>query len=505
MRNSGSASIRFLFLLACISSAVLLLFLWYGCRIEVASGELVILIQKTGKNLPKGAILAPDDSYKGIQKDVLSEGRYFKNPFFWDWKFAKITTIPSGQVGVQTRLYGKGMSAEELSSGGLFAGAGEKGLLRKPLTPGNYRINPYAYRIEKFPAVEVPAGFVGIVTELAGKDPDDARVFVVKKNERGVQPEVLQPGTYYVNPYAQRIDLMDIRSQRHEMYGKNALQFPSSDGFQMRVLLVVEWAVQAERAPEALVRIGEMGATEDSNELLQKVVVPVLRGYGRIIGSQYSSIDYISGTSRITFQSNLYERVRAACHTKGIDVKSVLIADIEPPEQIAQPLREREIAKEELSRNHAQIKQARADQDLAETEALIDQKRRKVEAETEKLQALIAATNSQVVAIVKQEQKLAVAHTDLAAAEREAEAIRSRGKAFADVVVLNHTADAAGLEKSAKAFGTGDKLARYELVHALGKRIKTVFTGDDSDLGRVLSPSSGGTAGRTTNPGNATP
>lgn len=492
MRYSGSAAVRFLFILAIISFVIMLLFVWYGCRIEVESGEIVVLIKKTGKNLPQGVIIAPDDSYKGIQKDVLAEGRYFRNPLFWDWKYGKITTIPSGQVGVQTRLYGKSMSAEDLSQGRLFADPGEKGLLKKPLTPGNYRINPFAYRIEKFPAVEVPAGFIGIVTELAGKDPEDPGVFVVKENERGVQPEVIQPGTYYWNPYARRIDLMDIRSQRHEMYGNNALQFPSSDGFQMRVLLVVEWAVQPQRAPEVLVRVGEMGATEASNEILQKVVVPVLRGYGRIIGSQYSSIDYISGTSRITFQSNLYERVRAACLTKGIDVKSVLIADIEPPEEIAQPLREREIAKEELTRNQAQIKQARADQDLAETEALIEQKRRKVEAETEKLQALIAATNSQVVAIVEQEQKLAVAQTDLAAAQREAEAIRARGKAMADVIVLGHKAEAAGLEKSAKAFGSGDKLARNELVHALGKRIKTVFTGDDSDVGSVLNPNTTG-------------
>lgn len=421
----------------------------------------------------------------------MAEGRYFRNPLFWDWKFTKITTIPSGQVGVRTRLFGKDLSAEDLAAGRLFAEEGEKGLLREPLTPGNYRINPYAYRVEVFPAVEVPAGFVGIVTELAGKEPANPGVFVVKRGERGVQPEVLQPGTYYVNPYAQRIDLMDVRSQRHEMYGENALRFPTSDGFDMRVLLVVEWAVQAGRAPEVLVRVGEMGATEESNEILQKVVVPVIRGFGRIIGSQYSSIDYISGTSRITFQSNLFERVRAACLTKGIEVKSVLIADIDPPEEIAQPLREREIAKEELARNEAQIAQARADQALAETEAMIQQQRRRVEVETEKLRALIAATNNQVVALVNQEQKLAVAKTDLEAAKREAEAVRARGKAQAEVIVLGHKAEAAGLERAAQAFGSGEKLARYELVRALAQRIKTVFTGDDSDVGNVLSPHGG--------------
>lgn len=486
MRPRGSVFAWLIFLVAILVSAGL--FLWYGCRIEVASGEIVILIKKTGKNLPPGAIIAPDSSFKGIQLEPLPEGRYFRNPLLWNWEYAKIITIPAGHVGVVTRLYGRDLSAEDLAAGRLFAEEGEKGLLREPLTPGNYRLNPYAYRVELFPAVEVPAGFVGIVTELAGRQPTNAAVFVVQPGERGVQPHVLQPGTYYVNPYAQRIDLMDVRSQRHEMYGDNALRFPTSDGFDMRVLLVVEWAVDAQRAPEVLVRVGEMGATEESNEILQKIVVPVIRGYGRIIGSQYSSIDYISGVSRIVFQSNLFERVRATCATKGIDIKSVLIADIDPPEEIARALREREIAKEELARNEAQIAQARADQALAETEALIHQQRRKVEAETEKLQAVIAATNEQMVALVQQEQRLVVARTDLEAAQREAQAIRERGKADADVLLLNHQATAAALEQAAAAFGSGAKFAEYELTRAVAQRVKTVFTSDESEVGKLLAP-----------------
>ncbi|MCX7846454.1 MAG: SPFH domain-containing protein [bacterium] len=486
MKAPGAVSAFVLILI--LLFLALVLFIWYGCRIEVPSGEMVVLIKKTGKNLPPGAIIAPDPSYKGIQLEPLPEGRYFRNPLFWDWKFVKITTVPAGHVGVVTRLYGRDLTADDLAAGRLFAHNGEKGLLREPLTPGNYRINPYAYRVELFPAVEVPAGFVGIVTELAGKTPQNPNVFVVKPGERGVQPDVLQPGTYYVNPYAQRIDLMDVRSQRHEMYGENALRFPTSDGFDMRVLLVVEWAVDPKRAPEVLVRIGEMGATEESNEILQKIVVPAIRGFGRIIGSQYSSIDYISGMSRIVFQSNLFERVRTTCASKGIEIKSVLIADIDPPEEIAQALREREIAKEELARNEAQIAQARADQSLAETEALIQQQRRKVEAETEKLQAVIAATNDQLVALVNQEQKLVVARTDLEAAQREAEAVRARGKAQADVILLGHKADAAALSRAAQAFGSGDKLASYELIRALAQRLKTFFTSDDTELGKIITP-----------------
>ena len=37
---------------------------------------------------------------------VLPEGRYFKNPYSWDWEIRKITDIPAGKLGVLTRLYG---------------------------------------------------------------------------------------------------------------------------------------------------------------------------------------------------------------------------------------------------------------------------------------------------------------------------------------------------------------------------------------------------------------
>jgi regulator of protease activity HflC (stomatin/prohibitin superfamily) len=353
---------------------------------------------------------------------------------------------------------------------------------------GNHRINPYAFAVEEFPAIEIPIGFVGIVTELAGREPRNRDVFVVQPGEKGVQPDVLQPGVYYLNPYAQRVDLMDVRSQRHEMFGDNALRFPTSDGFDMRVLLIVEWAVDAARAPEVLVRIGEQGANEDSNEILQKIVVPALRGFGRIIGSQYSAPEYIAGASRIIFQSNLFERVRATCKSKGVDIKSVLIADIDPPEEIAEPIREREVAKEEFARNMTQIEQSRADQDLAAREAQIGLQKRTVEAETEKLQTIIGVTNRQVVALVEQEQKLFVAATDLEAAKLDAEALRKRGRATADVILLGHKAEADAQTQAVKAFGSGDKLANYEMQRALGKRIDTVFSSDDSAVGKVLQP-----------------
>ncbi|MFA5206511.1 MAG: hypothetical protein WC708_19100, partial [Lentisphaeria bacterium] len=80
---------------------------WYGWRIEPENGEFAVLIRKTGDNLPPEEILATRPGQKGIQLEVLPEGRYFRNPYTWTWQIHKITDIPAGKLAVQCRLFGK--------------------------------------------------------------------------------------------------------------------------------------------------------------------------------------------------------------------------------------------------------------------------------------------------------------------------------------------------------------------------------------------------------------
>ena len=42
---------------------------WIIERVEVKPGETLIVINKWGRNLPEGEIIAPDDSYKGILEE----------------------------------------------------------------------------------------------------------------------------------------------------------------------------------------------------------------------------------------------------------------------------------------------------------------------------------------------------------------------------------------------------------------------------------------------------
>ena len=113
---------------------------------------------------------------KGIQLAVLAEGRYFRNPYTWGWKIERITDIPAGRLGVVTLLYGKDLPPDKI-----IAEEGTKGILADVLRPGKYRMNPYTHRVEELGAITIRPGHVGVVTTLIGQDvlssdiPDEKR------------------------------------------------------------------------------------------------------------------------------------------------------------------------------------------------------------------------------------------------------------------------------------------------------------------------------------------
>lgn len=138
----------------------LFIFIWFFCRIEPGPGEIAVLIRKTGENLPPGRVIAREKGQKGIQLEVLAEGRYFRNPYTWGWRIRQITDVPAGQLAVLTRLYG-----EELPPGRIIAESDDqRGIVKEILRPGKYRVNPYAYDIASFDAINIRPGHVGVVT-----------------------------------------------------------------------------------------------------------------------------------------------------------------------------------------------------------------------------------------------------------------------------------------------------------------------------------------------------
>ncbi len=204
--------------IGCVVVLVLIVFgmwfvwTWGFCRFYVDPGEMAVITAKAGDPLPPGEILA-ENGQKGIQKDVLGEGRHFLNPVMFEHNILPVTTIPPGKVGVVTSKVGK-----ELPEGEFLAAAGQKGIWRSVLGPGKYRLNPYGYTIDIIDAISVPIGYVGVLTSLSGEQAPEGRFATVK--QKGILADILQPGLYYVNPRQFKVDILEIGVNQVSLLGK---------------------------------------------------------------------------------------------------------------------------------------------------------------------------------------------------------------------------------------------------------------------------------------------
>jgi regulator of protease activity HflC (stomatin/prohibitin superfamily) len=495
---------------------------WEVERIEVPSGKFLIRIGRWGKDLGPDEIIAPDESYKGVMLQPWGEGRHFLNPFFWTYEVHDLVQVPVGQCLVLTRRFGKPLSAARMEQGDILGAEdpadpseGERGILRDVLTQGSYRLNNYAYSWESVPAIEVRVDQVGVRTRKVGKDPRTLKPdverghYVVPEGYRGIQQATVPAGTYYINPYVESITPVEVRSHRVKL---GDIEFPSRDGFILKPQVVVEYAARPEKAPELMVRLTDEGilhqndeTAEDQlqNEILQKVILPHIRGYARIEGSNFDARDFILAgavvapgagakvdktvNAREALQRALLDKVKPQCEALGVEVRAVTLADMLPPPELADQIAQRELARVEQAKNAVLLRQYRAEQELKSKESLKAQAKEKVEAETGLIQAKTKAGQLKEVASSRYKQDLENAQLALDAAEKQAEATLVNGKAEAAVIDLQNEAEVAGLRKAVQGFSSVQTFAQFHLMKKLGPALTEIFASDDSEFGRLFS------------------
>ena len=452
------------------------LWVWYGWRIEPSNGEIAILIKKTGRNLPPEAILAPGPEYKGIQEDVLPEGRYFRNPWTWEWRFAKAVDIPAGKFGVLVRKFGK-----DLPEGEILAREGTKGILPDVLGTGKHRINPFAYEVKLYDDITIKPGHVGVVTELTGDDilvpggAADAETgsgFLVKSGAKGVSPKILKEGTHRLNPFVYSVSIVNIQSQRFELSGADAISFLTQDGFTVNAEGTLEFNIEVDKVALLSHEVGDM------DDILQKIVLPAARGFSRIEGSKKSATEFIVGESRQAFQNSLEKYLKDVCKPWGVSLNSVLIRDIFAPQEVAAIIRQRELAVQEGKKIEQQIVQAKSQAELERQRALAAQNSAKVAAETESIRAKISAEQRKAELVIAAETKLEVASVELKAAKADAEAKLTGAEAERKVVEAETKAAADVLKQEVAAYGGEDDYVRARLYEKAAPVLKEVVTGD---------------------------
>ncbi|NNJ71393.1 MAG: hypothetical protein HKP10_08945 [Kiritimatiellales bacterium] len=467
------------------------IFFWFFCRIEPGAGEIAVLIRKTGDNLSKGQVIALEEGQKGIQLDVLPEGRYFKNPYTWSWRIQRILDVPAGKLGVMTRLFGS-----ELPPGEIIAADSQRGIVQEILRPGKYRINPYAYNVALFDAINIRPGHVGVMTALTGKDVLNNRVpeaerntFMVDEGLKGVLSRVLDPGTYYLNPYIYNTVEVNLQSQRFDMSGADVINFLTLDGFTVTVEGYVEFGLQRDEAAFLAHRVGDM------DDIIKKLILPRARGFSRIEGSKHPAVNFIVGETRQKFQNDLEAHLRNKSKGWGVDIKAVGVRKVIVPDEIASINRDRELAVQDAAKYEQQIVQAKSKAELTKQEMLAIQNREKVEADTKRIRAVIDAEQDQSVRLISAQKELDVAKVEYEAALFQSEAIILTADGEKDAIRAQNEAEAAVLQNRVTALGSGENFARYTLYEKLGPNVSSVLSSDDKGGGSIFdafAPAKGG-------------
>jgi uncharacterized membrane protein YqiK len=207
----------------------------------IPEGKIGLLVAKDGKELETGHILARKvecDSFqdtvaffknggrKGRQSAIITAGTYRINTFLFDVMTYDMTHINENMVGVVTTMDGhpidEGNIAGKPTKGhnnfqdadGFLANGGNKGLQPEIILAGSYYLNPWFIQIEQIKMTEIPIGYVGVVISYVGQDGTDLSGAefkhgnIVSKGEKGVWAEPLGPGKYPINTYIMRVELV---------------------------------------------------------------------------------------------------------------------------------------------------------------------------------------------------------------------------------------------------------------------------------------------------------
>jgi uncharacterized membrane protein YqiK len=207
----------------------------------IPTGMIGLVLAKDGAELETGSILArkvDSDSFqdavafiknggrKGRQMAIITPGSYRINTFLFTVEMTEMSSIPVNAVGVVTtqegNTLGEGQIAGKIITGhnkfqdvdAFMDKGGVKGLQEEVILAGTYFLNPWFAKLEMVKMTEIPIGHVGVVISYVGEEGKDLSGIefkhgnIVAKGCKGVWAEPLGPGKYPINPYIMKVELV---------------------------------------------------------------------------------------------------------------------------------------------------------------------------------------------------------------------------------------------------------------------------------------------------------
>ena len=481
-----------------ILCAVLLGLLWFGFewtvnRISVKPGESLQLRYKGvmlfGVNKPAKQGFWAEEGQVGILQKLRGPGRHFYSPIWWERNIVKDVVIQPGEVGVVTCLLGESLPPGQFLVDGDVGEAQFKGILRKVLAPGRYRINPYGNEVKVIKTqvdkadnqekhsgwVSIPTGFVGVVTNQS----DNPH----RKQKAGIQENVLPPGLYPTNPREMQIDIVEVGYRESTIAVKSVLDdkgkakvdesgepliasedginFPSSDGFPINLDFTAIWGLLPDQAPHAIRTFGNVKQVEN------KVILPQIESICRNNGSNYAAVQLLVGEQREIYQKDTLDDFRKVLAEKDISLLYGLVRHIYIPREVRLPIQTAFIADElKLTREQEQ-KTAKEEGNLREAEQRVILEGERVKVETKKDVAAKVAEGDKTAAETEAETRKLVAAIEKETAELESQAKLAMGKAENEGKTLVEQAKAGRFKLAVEAFGTSNAYNNWIFANTL--------------------------------------
>jgi uncharacterized membrane protein YqiK len=426
---------------------------------------------------------------KGPQAAFLTPGSYRINTFLFEVVMVPITQVQENKVGIITTLDGEPLDKGEIA-GGSVAGhrnyqdpmafihaGGKKGLQEDVILAGTYYLNPWFVIIEQVDMMHIPIGYVGVVNSFVGPEGADTSgdAFkhgnIVKKTQKGVWSEPLDPGKHPINIYTHGVEVVpttnivlnwaNSRSEAHEL-DKNlsTISVRSSDGFTFNLDVAQIIHVPRNEAPKVIARFGKM------KNLVSQVLEPTIANYFRNAAQKSDVIGFLTNRSQRQDDAKHHiSQVLADYNVVGVDT---LIGDIVPPEALMKTMTDRKLAEEERHtyeiQRSAQLerKEFESAKAGADMQPEVVKSTRQVEINTQMSAAKVAAAKGDAESRVINAKADAENRTINARADAEAKTIIA--KADAQATEVNGSADAGRI----KAVGLAEAEVTKQKTEAMG-------------------------------------
>lgn len=495
-------------------------FNWTINRIYVPEGKSLLLRYKGPLLFGSSKMAKPghwaEEGEVGVLAKLRGPGRHFYCPVWWDRKIVDDILIKPMQLGIVTCKLGEPLPDNQFLVDGELGETKNKGVLRKVLGPGRYRINPYGYEVsiiqpetvapnlmssKKFSGwVSIPTSYVGVVTNLTDNP--------ITKQTSGIQDKVLPPGIYPINPKEQQIDIVNVgyretsisietpavsNDGKEQEIIKGGINFPSSDGFNIFMDFTAIWGLMPDQAPNAIRKFGNLESVE------KKVVLPQVESICRNNGSEYSAVQLLVGQEREIFQNKTLEEFRSILSEKDITLFYGLVRHIYIPKEVRIPIQASFIADElKITREQDQLTK-KEEAIFEEAKKRVEFEKARIAAETAKLVAEKMAEGEKTVGVNSAETRKMEAAVQKETELLKAESVLIMAKTEAEGQQLIEEAKASKFKLAVQAFGNPEAYNNWTFATNLPDKIDirliyagtgTLWTDLKSSINLMVNPES---------------